>query len=354
MIRTLAFLASAAALHAEIAAVAHPEEPLPAERTVVWTPLFQAGWDALNAERPGKRPVRIEPANALMAKLDAFRWDAAQVMPKDRWKVWTGPATGEFVKKANAEAVEWSGRPGAPFAEVPVDRPGGRLVLALLDRELVFRFSLHRSRETPLKFRLPGGKVAPVRFFGVRGAGSAAFSSQIRILARGPGFHAIGIPGKEAEQVVLYLPEKPEDFAAALVKLRGWRAEKRTAPGGAAEDPWLHEMDDVRIPLLTLESKVDFGARLEGARFFEGEPEPWKIVQAQQQVKFKLSEKGAEVRARVENGMDPFGDPPATVKPVPRQFLFDRPFFVFLWRDDAEWPYFGGWIGNADAMEEVK
>jgi hypothetical protein len=36
---------------------------------------------------------------------------------------------------------------------------------------------------------------------------------------------------------------------------------------------------------------------------------------------------------------------------VPRRFLYDRPFFVFLWREGAEWPYFGAWIGDESSLE---
>ena len=35
---------------------------------------------------------------------------------------------------------------------------------------------------------------------------------------------------------------------------------------------------------------------------------------------------------------------------TPRRFVFDRPFFIFLWRDKAEWPYFGAWIGDSSAL----
>ncbi len=62
---------------------------------------------------------------------------------------------------------------------------------------------------------------------------------------------------------------------------------------------------------------------------------------------FELHERGARVRAVAEGGMDPFGGPPST---YPRDFSFGRPFFVFLWRDKAEWPYFGAWVGDASAM----
>ncbi len=65
-------LGAAVAAAAEVVTLPHPGQPLPAGRTVVWSPLFQAGWDALNAKLGGP-PNKVEPPNALMAKLDTFR-----------------------------------------------------------------------------------------------------------------------------------------------------------------------------------------------------------------------------------------------------------------------------------------
>jgi len=64
-----------ATVHADIITLAHPDETLPANNTVVWSPLFQAAWDELNA-KCGGAPDRVEPPNPLMQKLDSFQWDA--------------------------------------------------------------------------------------------------------------------------------------------------------------------------------------------------------------------------------------------------------------------------------------
>ena len=37
-------------------------------------------------------------------------------------------------------------------------------------------------------------------------------------------------------------------------------------------------------------------------------------------------------------------------KAIPRRFWFDRPFFLFLWRAAAAWPYAGVWLGSAEAL----
>ena len=107
-------MAAALPAAAEVAAVVHPEEMLPSARTVVWTPLFQASWDKLNAHHGGK-PVKVEPPNALISRLDAFAWNPEAVMPEGRWKTWSGPASEEFLKTVNGEAAAMTGEAEGPF-----------------------------------------------------------------------------------------------------------------------------------------------------------------------------------------------------------------------------------------------
>ncbi len=218
---------------------------------------------------------------------------------------------------------------------------------------MVFKNPLHRSADAPLAFRLADGSKSQVRFFGSRRKASAKYGGVIRVLSYQAGTHALQIASDGDDCVVLYLPDKPLSLSEACGKLREWRANPINGPSGSAQDPSLHETDDVRIPVLKLENTTDFVPVLQGLRHFKSGP-PWLISTAEQRLKFQLTEKGAKLRAEVESGIDPFGEPPPKPKMVPRFFHYDRPFFVFLWRDGAEWPYFGAWIGNDASMEPYK
>ncbi|MES2920035.1 MAG: hypothetical protein V4819_00710 [Verrucomicrobiota bacterium] len=332
----------------EIVAVAQPDEKVPSDKTVVWTPLFQAAWDDLH--QGFGEPVKVDPPNALMERLDHFKWDAKAVMPRDRWKVWSGEATQQLIDKANAEAARMLGEKAGPFKSV--SRPGSRIALGLLDRDMVFKKPLHPSVNAPLAFRASDGSTSEVRFFGTRRKASAEYGGAVRVLAYQEGSHALQIAGDGDDCAVLYLPEKPVGLSEACGKLREWRTNPLKGEWGSAQDPGLHETDDVRIPVLKLENTTDFVPDLQSLRHFKSGP-PWRVYQAQQRLKFQLTEKGAKLRAEVELGADPFGEPPKP-KMVPRFFHYDRPFFVFLWRDGAEWPYFGAWIGNDISMEVFK
>ena len=349
------FLASISALFvasatAEVVTLAHPSEALPAKETAVWSPLFQATWDQLNRELGGK-PDKIESPNTLLNRLDSFEWKADTVMPAGSWKTWSGPATADFLKRANTEAAAMLHQDNGPF-KLSEENPNNFAAFGLLDHEVTFEKEFLRARNEPLIFRAVE-KETPVHFFGCRGDMSGELRYDVRVLAFRPidRSHAIQISCKGADDsVILFLPPKALDFATACAWLRKWRAEANPAKSvfGAWNDALLHETDEVRIPYVNLDSKADLTSRLQGARFFGGKP--WRIARAEQVTRFELHEKGA--RVHVEVSLEAFAfSSTERIRIIPRKFIYDRPFFVFLWRDKAEWPYFGAWIGDASTLK---
>jgi len=339
---------------AEISAVAHPESKLPSGQTVVWTPLFQASWDKLNATHGGK-PLKVEPPNGLISRLDAFSWKTESVMPEDHWKVWSGPPTDEFLTKVNAEAAKITGEQDGPF-QLGDRRPGTVVVFGLLDRQVTFRKVLHRSRKVPMTFR-SGDTTTNVQYFGVKGDLSKEFSDTIRVLAYRPSenCHALQLLCKESDDtVILFRPPagKTMDFSTACEWIRTWRKTwtEDIRKGLGHDDPTLHRLDEIQVPYVKLDAKQDFTSDLSSLRFYKGEPEPRQISRAEQRVEFELHERGARARATVSMD-DPFASAPAEPPVYPRRFLYDAPFFVFLWRDGAEWPYLGTWVGDTSAMK---
>ena len=337
----------------EVVTLTHPAATLPPNRTVVWSPVFQAAWDQLNT-RLGGPPVRVEPPNALMAMLDAFRWEPGKVMPVGSWKAWCGPATHDFLKQVNREAAAITKEPEGPFILLQ-ESSGSLAFFSILDRTVEFQRAFFRSSKIPLKFRASDGEH-PVQFFGVRDDAGEGFGDSVRILAWRPidRSHAIQIRCKQADDtVILYLPAQNQDFATACHWLRTWRAQSKpdAQRSGAWNDGTFHTGDEIQIPFVTLESRANLTPLFGGVRYHgkKGKPEiPWNITRVEQLTRFELHENGARVRVEV-SGEAAFGPgPPPT---VPRRFLYDRPFFVFLWREQAEWPYFAAWIGDGSALK---
>ena len=339
------------ALAEEPIAIAHPEQALEANRTVVWTPTFQAGWDAMNALLGG---APKESGSPLGKQLDHFDWKPESVMPDGRWKVWSGELTREFFLKANQEAAAFLREDEGPFREVEGARPGAVGFYSLLDAEVSYRTPFFRSRKQGLDFADGAGKSSPVTFWGVTGSDSGDYRSDVRVLSWRPksGFFALELLCKEPAHgsVILYRPPETQTFSTACRWIRTWRKHWPMLSGGdfgLHSDRSLHDQDKLRVPYLKLSTNSNFEGLLQGDRFYGRPGDPYRVFAARQRVDFTLHESGAEVRAVAEGGMDPFAGPPPT---VPRDFSFDQPFFVFLWREEAEWPYFGAWIGDHSGM----
>ena len=326
------------AARAEILAVPTPSSDLPAERTVVWSPLFQATWDHLNKENGPA--VEVTPPNPLITSLDSFKWDAAKTFPQGAWKTWSGPSTADFLKGVNAEAAKMTGAPEGPF-KITDEDPMTNVAFGLLKREVHFLRPLYRSKAQPMSFKTPT-KETEVHFFGLK---NQSCSSRILIWNPASKSHAVQLDCKEDDEVVLfYLPAEPQDFQTACRTLKEEREKK---PDYINEMPFITTNDELRVPYLKLDSTTNFAPLLQGVRKFASAPSR-QISRAEQVTRFELTEKGAKVTVET-SAADPFGAPPTP--PPPRDFIYDRPFFVFLWKKDAEWPYFGAWIGNTEAME---
>lgn len=350
MIRSLPLaLFFAAHASAGVITLPDPSAPMPEGETVVWSPLFQATWDAMNAHLGGK-PEKIDPPNELMSRLDAFDWKADAVMPEGAWKTWAGKATPDFLKHVNAEAAQMTGEAEGPFRLIGDEIPG-LACFGLLDRKVEFAKPFYRSKAVPMEF---GGGKSPVRFFGATGDEAEDYRSVVKVLAYRPvdGSHALEIGCKGGDdRVILYRPAKGQDFATACRWVRTWRKafDPKDALPGVWDDRQLHDGDEVRVPYVSLDAAADFSGLLKGGRFHGIVGDPWTIRRAEQKTKFELHEKGASVRAEASMEVDPFYDDPRN---YPRRFIYDRPFFVFLWREKAEWPYLGVWVGDDSALRK--
>jgi hypothetical protein len=346
MIRS-ALLALCLPVSAGVITLPDPNSPLPEGATVVWSPLFQATWDAMNREIGGK-PQKTDPPNELMARLDAFEWEPDKVMPEGAWKTWAGDSTPDFLKRVNAEAAKMTGEAEGPFRLIEDVGKPHLACFGLLDRKVDFTKRFYKSARLPLEF---GAEKKPVRFFGTTGDEAAEFGESVGVLAYRPvdGSYALEISCKGMDdKVILYRPSKAQDFATACRWIREWR--KKPGKGDALPWEWddrqLHGGDEVRVPYVSLDAVADFTRLLDSRRDYGVGGGAWVIRRAEQRTRFELHEKGASVRAEVS--LDPFASEP--ILPYPRRFIYDRPFFVFLWRDKAEWPYLGVWVGDDSAL----
>lgn len=330
---------------AAILAVPHPSCVFDDKQTVIWTPLFQAAWDALDEAHQGGDKPSINPPNKVMEMLDGFAWKADEVLPKGAWFVQAGPMNRELYDKANQEAQQRWGI--QPFTFTPTGQEQGYAALAMLSQQVQYVTPFERAIHTALPFQA-GNTKQGVRFFGSPNAENLTAVRVIHYNGKERTF-ALEVRCKGAdERVIFYMPAKSSTFAESCQQVLKWkRSEVYEQEDGSLLQDRLQTNEEIRIPYVSLHNAADFTPLLQGERTYPKLDTPVLIRKAQQTVFFQLDEKGADARAIVDIGGDPF----ATVDMSNvRVFHFDRPFYVFLWREKAEWPYLGVWLGDTSAM----
>lgn len=321
--------------------------------SMIWSPLFQATWDKWNAQHEGE-PTKVEPENKLMTKLDTFKWDEKAVMPEGGYATFAGPATKEFADATAAQVKQQFGIVMAP-SQIP-ESVGGIAAYGVLVRELNFEKAFFRSKSSVLKFRDRLDKLHSVQFFGTKGLHSSLYFNSVNVLRyenKGMEFILSMASKTKGERVIIYRPLMVGSLKFAINQVLESQKKPMSGNYGSLEDPRMHNKDTVKIPYLSLRSKADFLDRLQGARYFNGDSTPWRMTAAYQITQFELTEKGAKVRVETGAGGDPFGGPPEKPTFVPRDFICDGAFYVFLWKDDAKLPYFAALIDSADVMQRA-
>lgn len=305
---------------------------------------MQLAADRIVGSKSGRTLERVSPPNPALEAIAKFQWNETAVLPETGWFVEAGPATEALAARATEKWRALAG-PKAPAFRV---MGSGEAAFAGIKRDFVFRQAFARASGLKLPW---GNEKEPVSFFGTRDERSGRHS-EVRVLMHKPAdrSYALQFPAQEGDDtLVLYLPAKIPAMQTAMEEVRKWRSEWPKESGGPnAQDPRLHAKDDLRVPVVDLTSEGDLMTQFAGLIYFKGESMPWRIVQAKSSMQLNVDEQGVKFAATATLEGEPFAEAPKKVVPQPRWFWFDRPFFLFLWRDGAEWPYAGVWFGAAD------
>lgn len=348
LISSFLLLASPLALSAGEGVISIDEVPAKGT-TQVWSPLFQASWEKLNAIQGGELE-KVVPPNDLIKSLEQFEWQVESVMPQDGYSVYVGPATEEFARET-AASIKDKFEIEIDVSRVPTIAQGGAAYGVLL-RDLKFKKKFFRSRKQGLEFRARTGKSHKVEFFGTAGGHSGGYGEFVKVLHYAPKVSSFILSiatDREGEKLIVYRPNHECSFRTAMERVKKALENPLSGPYGSLKDGSLHRKDVIKIPYVTVDADTDFTEQLGGSLYYTGEPLPWSVVSAFQLTKIEIFEEGARVRVDNGVGMEPFGglpEPPV----IPRNFVCDRPFYVFLWRADADWPYLAAWIDGDDCL----
>ncbi len=332
------------------------DTPMPPGKNVIWCSSFQVAWNHLKDDVI-KAPVRVANAEEIADRLNRAPQSEAD-LPEGSYY-----ATAGFVSDGIVETIqeEMAGR--FPSAAKPTFEgllPDAIVAYAYLTAGVKFTIPFFDSDE-PLMFQDSTGAEVTVSSFGIRPEDHDAYRrlrEQAKVLyvrhhesreqyekateERGhvppPAEFAID-PCKDSSpnQIVLARIEPKASLAETLVDLQ----EKIGEYVSEGSFDRLIVSDVLLIP--NSHWKIDHHfAELEGADKLLLNPgfELYWIERARQAIDFKLDRSGAELISETK----------VMAEAMPRYFLFDRPFLIYLKKRGAEHPFFVMWVDNAELL----
>jgi len=331
--------------------IPHPGTLARPGMTLIWTAALQSAFDRVLGSK-GPLPLeKVEPANPVIEAMGKFQWNEDSILPKDGWFAVAGPETPQLAAEATRKWRALAGPGEVPFEAIS-NADDAYAAFTGFKRDFAFKTDFFSSQEVRMEW---GTERTPVKYFGVGASDAGLYSENVRVLVHSPedNSQALQFLARGGDDtLVLYMPAGTMRMDDAIRLLntaqKAWRT-RREDPLGAA-DKRLHFLDTVRVPDVSLSQEEDLTGKFSGRLHFKDIEKSGRIDLVKTSMKLDVDAKGVMVKAKAEIQGRGFGGAPAPPKNIPRRFSFDRPFFLFIWRDGAEWPYAAVWFGNAEGL----
>jgi hypothetical protein len=221
--------------------------------------------------------------------------------------------------------------------------PDGWMAYAYFFRELPFEYPFDRLKE-PLLFG-----SAQVASFGFR-----SLTCRMDDIHKAEQVTVLDYKGKDDFVVAL----KPRDGSERIVLAKVSPAKtlqktietvrSRIASASHADNvQGLEENESLIVPILNFDLRQGYDELCNQPITTAGPLKGVPIVLAEQNIRFRLDERGAILKSDAGIALCEDGN-------KPRQFIFDKPFLILLERKDGERPYFALWVDNPELLAPFK
>jgi hypothetical protein len=312
------------------------DTPIPEGKSAIWCASFQMAWNKLKNDI-AKGPIQVQGAEAI-----AERLNQAEQSENDLDGGSSYSAAG-FIKQGIIEKIQvdmaqkFPGVPRPTFRDNPLDVA---VAYGYLKAEVKFEHP-YLSNSEPAAFQAREEDSTEVRFFGVpRKAVEKELRSQVDLLYFDFGNHYYAIDlcrSSSPNQIVLASMSRKTTLGETLSKLNDQSADYLSK-----EQPFKFGHGDILlVPNMHWRIEHHF-TEIEGSDKPLLNPsmkETW-IDQAVQVIEFKLDRQGAAVSSESKaithkGGLD---------------FVFNRPFLLYLKKRGAKHPFFVMWVDNAELL----
>ncbi|CAN5902862.1 hypothetical protein BH11VER1_BH11VER1_42230 [soil metagenome] len=325
-------------------------------KVVAWSAAMPAMWREL-CDHLGTDKIVLTPESKLANVLNTWKQDPAVILPKDGYLVLSGNGTKASVQVAR-EQLKRKFNEDWPELDALLRNPMAEdmwFAFCMLKQTLRFEPVFLSETQRAMIFKDGLGQEHNVKYFGTVPSYAKMYTPVVQVLEYKSPNTAISIKSDiPDEHLYLCTRVRKNDgsyltsMAETVEHIRRVRKElhARIAAGDLTAGRF-GEGDLLEIPEVHFKGIKQHLDDLTGFFRVTDRGMPQKFLHASHSVAFDMDESGVKI-VGFGKGIGIGGVPP---KPAHlRAFVFDEPFFVVAWRDNAPLPYFVAYVDGEQAF----
>jgi hypothetical protein len=319
--------------------------PIVPNRNNVWCSSFQLSWNEM-MNKVIKEPINISGAEELSQRLNNSKQKNTD-LSDDSYYVGAGKVSDGIIEKIKGDMAS-----RFPSAQLPQFNPDdGFIAYSYVETYLKFTES-YRQNEKALVFTDSSGNETFVKSFGVWEGYLPQYEplcKQMEVLYceldenRNVIEFALDLcKDTKPYQVVVSIIKPKKSLELTFNELQTKIRDFESNP----ENEYLREFSDVdilKVPEMFWRITHHF-QELEDKSLLNPEFKDMPISTAMQVINFRLDRSGVILKSHSL----------FSVAAVPRLFIFDKPFLIYLKKRDAEQPFFVMWVDNAELLSKFE
>jgi hypothetical protein len=326
------------------------DSPCSKNKNVIWCSSFQLAWNRMKDDVIGA-PVEVVGAEELAARLNSAEQTADDLKPYSVYAAAGRIYQGIIDRIQKDMAAKFPSHSVPDFGEIAFI-PEGILAYSYLIANVPFEYP-YRQVRVEFIFTDSNGIETNVGAFGAWGLLQRykRMREQVEILYFREDYNE---PDRDLQMkefaIDLCKHSKPYQVVAAFIEPKASLAQSLDYISNKMVDfqknsryknmTVLNDVDVLMVPEMFWEIDHRF-VELIGKIVANANP-PMPIVEAKQSIKFKLDRYGAMLESEAT----------FAVSAVPRYFIFNRPFLVYMTKRDCEQPFFVMWVDNAELLNK--